>query len=48
LGDDEMIIVTYIQMKGEDTIELELSTYELVDVALETHYAQDFTTRKWV
>ena len=42
LGDDEMSIETYIQMKGEDTIELELSTHELVDVALETNYAQDF------
>jgi hypothetical protein len=29
-------------MKGEEIIELELSIEELVDVALETNYAQDF------
>jgi hypothetical protein len=34
LGDDEMSLETYIQMKGEDFIELELSIDELVDAAL--------------
>ena len=33
LGDDEMPIETYIQMKGEEITELELSTDELVDAA---------------
>jgi hypothetical protein len=33
LSDDEMSIKTYIQMKGKEVIELELSTDELVDVA---------------
>ena len=31
---DEMSIEPYIQMKGEEINELELSTNELVDVAL--------------
>jgi hypothetical protein len=34
LGDDEMSIETYIHMEGEEITELELSTNELVDVAL--------------
>ena len=42
LGDDEMSIETYIQMKVEEIIELELSTNELVDVALGINYAQGF------
>ena len=33
---------TYIQMKGEEIIELELSVDELVDVALGINYAQGF------
>ena len=33
LGDDEMSVKTYIQMKGKEITELELSTDELVDVA---------------
>ena len=36
LGDDEMSIETYIQIKGEEITELELRTNELVDVALNT------------
>jgi hypothetical protein len=45
LGDDEMSIETYIQMKGEEIIELEVtqvSIDELVDVALGINYAQGF------
>jgi hypothetical protein len=42
LGDDEMSIETYIQMKGEEIIELELSIDELVDAALGINYAQGF------
>ena len=42
LGDDEMSIETYIQMEGEEITELELSTDELVDVALGIIYAQGF------
>jgi hypothetical protein len=42
LGDDEMSIETYIEMEGEDTIELELKSDELVDVALGINYAQGF------
>ena len=42
LGDDEMSIETYIQMEGEETIEIELSTNEWVDVALGINYAQCF------
>jgi hypothetical protein len=42
LGDDEMSIETYIQMKGEKITELELSIDELVDVALGFNYAQGF------
>ena len=42
LGDDEMSIETYIQMKGEENTKLELSTSELVDVALGINYAQGF------
>ena len=41
-GGDEMSIETYIQMEGEENIELELSIDELVDVALGADYAQDF------
>ena len=40
LGDDEMSIETYIQMEGEEIIELELSTNELVDASLGINYAQ--------
>jgi hypothetical protein len=42
LGDDEMSIETYIQMEEEDITELELSTDELVDVALGINYAHGF------
>ena len=42
LGDDEMSIETYIQMEGENIIELELKTDELVDAALGINYAQGF------
>ena len=42
LGDDEMSIETYIQMKREEITELELNTDELVDVALGINYAQGF------
>ena len=42
LGDDEMSIETYIQMKREEITELELNTVELVDVALGINYAQGF------
>ena len=42
LGDDEMSIETYNQMEWEEYTRLELSTDELVDVALGTNYAQDF------
>ena len=37
-----MLIETYIQVEGEEIIELELNTDELVDVALEINYAQGF------
>ena len=37
-----MLIETYIQMEGEKITELELSTNELVDDALEINYAQGF------
>ena len=37
-----MSIETYIQMEGEEITELELSTDELVDVALGINYAQGF------
>ena len=40
--DDEMLIEPYIHMEGEDNIELEPSTNELVDVALGIGYAQGF------
>ena len=40
LDDDEISIETYIQMEGEDIIELELSTNELVDAALGINHAQ--------
>jgi hypothetical protein len=40
LSDDEMLIETYIQMKGEEIPELELNTDELVGVALGINYAQ--------
>jgi hypothetical protein len=42
LGDDEMSFETYIQMEGEDIIELELSIDELVDAALGITHAQGF------
>jgi hypothetical protein len=42
LGDDEMSIETYIQMEGEEIIELELNIDELVDVALGINRAQGF------
>jgi hypothetical protein len=42
LGDDEMSIETYIQMEGEEITKLELSTDDLVDVALGINYAQGF------
>ena len=35
-----MLIETYIQMKTEEITELELSTDELVDVALEINYGK--------
>ena len=34
LGDDEMSIETHIHMKGEESIELEFSISELMNVAL--------------
>ena len=37
-----MSIEIYIQMEGEETIELELSTNDLVDVALGINYPQGF------
>jgi hypothetical protein len=37
-----MSIETYVHMEGENTIELELSNDELVDVALGINYAQGF------
>ena len=42
LGDDEISIKIYIQMKGEEIIEIEMRTNELVDVALGIKYAQGF------
>ena len=42
LGDDEMSTKSYILMEGDEIIELEVSTYELVDDALGTNSAQDF------
>ena len=42
LGGDEMSVETYIRMEGGEIIEQELSTDELVDVALGTNYAHDF------
>jgi hypothetical protein len=42
LDDDEMSIKTYIQMEGEEIIELELSLDELVDAALGINHAQRF------
>jgi hypothetical protein len=42
LGDDDMLFETYIQMEGEDIIELELSIDELVDAALGINHAQGF------
>jgi hypothetical protein len=42
LDDDEMSIETYIHMEGEEIIELELSTHELVDAALGINHAQGF------
>jgi hypothetical protein len=40
--DEIMSINTYIEMEGEEIIELELSIDELVDVALGINYAQGF------
>jgi hypothetical protein len=37
-----MSIETYIHMEGEEIIELELSTHELVDAALGINHAQGF------
>ena len=42
LDDDETSIETYIQMEGEESTELKLSTNELVDDALVINYAQGF------
>jgi hypothetical protein len=42
LGDDEMSIETYIRMKKEEIVELELSIHELVDVALGINYVEGF------
>jgi hypothetical protein len=42
LGDDEMSIKTYIHMEREEITELELSTDELMDVALGVNHAQGF------
>jgi hypothetical protein len=42
LGDDEMSIKTYIQMEGEESIELELSIDELLDATLGINHAQGF------
>jgi hypothetical protein len=42
LGDDKMSIKNYIQMEGEEITKLELSTDELVGVALGINYAQGF------
>ena len=42
LGDGEMSVETYIQMEGEEIIELGLNTNELVDVDLGIDYAQGF------
>jgi len=42
LDDDEMPIKTYIQMEGEEIIEVELNIDELLDVTLGINYAQGF------
>ena len=42
VGDDEMSIETHIHMKGEGIPKVELSTGELVDVALGPYHAQGF------
>ena len=42
LGDDEMSIETYIQIKGEEITGLELGIDELEDVASGINYAQGF------
>ena len=42
LGDGEMSVETYIQMEGEEIIELGLNTNELVDADLGIDYAQGF------
>jgi hypothetical protein len=42
LGDDEMSFKTYIQIEGEEIIELELSIDELVDATLGINHAQGF------
>jgi hypothetical protein len=39
MGDDAMLIETYIHMEREENIELDLSTGELVDVAFGSKYA---------
>jgi hypothetical protein len=40
LGDDEMSFKTYIQLEGEEFIELELNIGDLVDAALGINHAQ--------
>ena len=40
--DDEMSMETYIHIEGEEIIELELSTNELVNVALGINYPKGF------
>jgi hypothetical protein len=42
LDNDEMSIETYIQMEGENIIELEMSIDELVDAVLGINQAQGF------
>jgi hypothetical protein len=42
LGDVEILTETYIQIKKEEIIELELNTSKLVDVALGVNYVQGF------
>jgi hypothetical protein len=39
LVDDDVSIETYIQMEGEEIIELQLSIYELVGVVVGINYA---------
>jgi hypothetical protein len=42
LGDDAMLIETYIHMEREKITELELSIDELVDLVFGINYAQGF------